>query len=129
DGVTDDAILGKNGDPRILALVAVAIGIVLAALIQQLTGYFTETNRRPVRDVGKTSLTGPATVVLSGISLGLESAVYTALLIGLGVYGAFLLGGTSIMLALFAVALGGTGLITQGGVLFRQSHLRPRHVT
>ncbi len=37
---------------------------------------------------------GPATVVLSGISLGLESAVYSALLIGLSVYGAFLLGGT-----------------------------------
>ncbi len=59
-------------------LVAVAIGIVLAALIQQLTGYFTETNRRPVRDIGKTSLTGPATVILAGISIGLESAVYSA---------------------------------------------------
>ena len=73
-----------SGDPRMLALVAVAIGIVLAALIQQLTGYFTETSRRPVRDIGKTSLTGPATVILSGISIGLESAVYSAVLIGLG---------------------------------------------
>ncbi len=81
-GISDAAIRAKDGDPRILALVAVAIGIVLAALIQQLTGYFTETTRRPVRDIGKTSLTGPATVVLAGISVGLESAVYTALLIG-----------------------------------------------
>ena len=69
------------------------IGIVLAAPIQQLTGYFTETSRKPVTDVGRSSLTGPATVILSGISLGLESAVYTALLIGAAVYGAFLLGG------------------------------------
>ncbi|WP_255953303.1 sodium-translocating pyrophosphatase [Streptomyces odontomachi] len=125
DGVTDAAIKAKNGDPRVLALVAVAIGIVLAALIQQLTGYFTETNRRPVMDVGKTSLTGPATVVLSGISLGLESAVYTALLIGLGVYGAFLLGGTSIMLALFAVALAGTGLLTTVGVIVAMDTFGP----
>ncbi|MQY16811.1 K(+)-insensitive pyrophosphate-energized proton pump [Streptomyces sp. RB5] len=118
-------IKAMDGDPRVLALVAVAIGIVLAALIQQLTGYFTETNRRPVRDIGKTSLTGPATVVLSGISIGLESAVYTALLIGLGVYGAFLLGGTSITLALFAVALAGTGLLTTVGVIVAMDTFGP----
>ncbi|MGI5470043.1 sodium-translocating pyrophosphatase [Streptomyces sp. CA-132043] len=124
-GVTDEAITGRAGDPRVLALVAVAIGIVLAALIQQLTGYFTETNRRPVRDIGKTSLTGPATVVLSGISIGLESAVYSAVLIGLAVYGAFLLGGTSIMLALFAVALAGTGLLTTVGVIVAMDTFGP----
>lgn len=98
---------------------------MLAALIQQLTGYFTETTRRPVRDIGKSSLTGAATVVLAGISVGLESAVYTALLIGLGVYGAFLLGGTSIMLALFAVALAGTGLLTTVGVIVAMDTFGP----
>ncbi|MFD3838340.1 sodium-translocating pyrophosphatase [Streptomyces sp. NPDC058642] len=125
EGVTDSGILAMDGDPRVLALVAVAIGIVLAAVIQQLTGYFTETTRRPVRDIGKSSLTGPATVVLAGISIGLESAVYTALLIGLGVYGAFLLGGTSIMLALFAVALAGTGLLTTVGVIVAMDTFGP----
>ncbi|WP_435241244.1 sodium-translocating pyrophosphatase [Streptomyces cucumeris] len=125
DGVTDREILGHSGDPRVLALVAVAVGIVLAALIQQLTGYFTETTRRPVRDIGKTSLTGPATVVLSGISIGLESAVYSAVLIGLSVYGAFLLGGSSIMLALFAVALAGTGLLTTVGVIVAMDTFGP----
>ncbi|MBN0048740.1 sodium-translocating pyrophosphatase [Streptomyces actuosus] len=125
DGVTDAEITAKGGDPRVLAIVAVAIGILLAAVIQQLTGYFTETTRRPVRDIGKTSLTGPATVVLAGISVGLESAVYTALLIGLSVYGAFLLGGTSIMLALFAVALAGTGLLTTVGVIVAMDTFGP----
>ncbi|WP_405562069.1 sodium-translocating pyrophosphatase [Streptomyces sp. NBC_01180] len=124
-GVTDAAIRAHSGDPRTLALVAVAIGIVLAALIQQLTGYFTETSRRPVRDIGKSSLTGAATVVLAGVAIGLESAVYTGLLIGLGVYGAFLLGGTSIMLALFAVALAGTGLLTTVGVIVAMDTFGP----
>ncbi len=112
-------------DPRIFALSAVVIGIVLAALIQQLTGYFTETNRRPVDDVAKTSLTGPATVILSGISLGLESAVYSALLIGAAVYGAFLLGGGSITVSLFAVALAGTGLLTTVGVIVSMDTFGP----
>ncbi|MFF5450428.1 sodium-translocating pyrophosphatase [Streptomyces sp. NPDC012950] len=125
EGVTEPGVPGHGGDPRVLALVAVALGIVLAALIQQLTGYFTETNRRPVRDIGKSSLTGPATVVLAGVALGMESAVYTALLIGLTVYGAFLLGGTSIVLALFAVALAGTGLLTTVGVIVAMDTFGP----
>ena len=71
------------------------IGIVLAACILALTGYFTGTEYRPVKDVGKTSLTGAATVILSGLSVGFESAVYTALVIGAAVFGAFLLGGAA----------------------------------
>ena len=84
---------GATGDPRVIASVAVVIGIVLAAGILALTGYFTGTEHRPVKDVGKTSLTGAATVILSGLSVGFESAVYTALVIGAAVFGAFLLGG------------------------------------
>lgn len=118
-------ILEHSGDPRVFALVAVLIGIVLAAVIQQLTGYFTETSRRPVKDVVKTSLTGPATVILSGVSLGLESAVYAAVLIGIAVYGAYLLGGGIIMLALFAVALAGTGLLTTVGVIVAMDTFGP----
>ena len=116
---------GASVNPRLLAIGAVLIGIVLAAAIQQLTGYFTETNRKPVDDVSKSSLTGPATVILSGISLGLESAVYSALLIGAGVYGAFLLGGGSVMLGLFAIALAGTGLLTTVGVIVSMDTFGP----
>src|SRR4051812_21401569 len=112
-------------NPRVIAIVAVVIGIVLAAIIQALTGYFTETSRRPVQDIGKSALTGPATVVLAGISVGLESAVYSAIVIGAGVYGAFLLGGGSITLSLFAVALAGTGLLTTVGVIVAMDTFGP----
>ncbi|GAB2887378.1 sodium-translocating pyrophosphatase [Streptomyces mayteni] len=125
DGVNDATIAAHDADPRLFALAAVAIGIVLAVLIQQLTGYFTEPSRRPVRDIGKTSRTGPATVVLSGFSLGLESAVYTALLVALSVYAAFVLAGSTIMLALFAVALAGTGLLTTVGVIVAMDTFGP----
>jgi K(+)-stimulated pyrophosphate-energized sodium pump len=125
DGLRDQEILAHDADPRVFALVAVLIGIVLAAVIQQLTGYFTETSRRPVRDVTATSLTGPATVILSGIALGLESAVYAAVLISVAVLGAYLLGGGIIMLALFAVALAGTGLLTTVGVIVAMDTFGP----
>jgi len=114
-----------NRDPRLLAIGAVVIGIILASVIQLLTGYFTEPGRRPVRDIGKTALTGPATVVLAGITVGLESAVYTALVIAAGVYGAFLLGGGSVVLSLFAVALAGCGLLTTVGVIVAMDTFGP----
>lgn len=119
-GLTD---LDEN--PRVVAIGAVVIGIVLAAAIQALTGYFTETNRRPVQDIGKSSQTGAATVILAGISIGLESAVYSALLIGAGVFGAFLLGGSSITLSLFAVAMAGIGLLTTVGVIVAMDTFGP----
>ena len=108
--------------PQVLGFVSVLVGIVLAAAIQQLTGYFTETSRKPVQEVGRSSLTGPATVILSGISLGLESAVYAALLIGGAVYGAFLIGGGA---ALYAVALAGCGLLTTAGVIVSMDTFGP----
>ncbi|MDQ3112676.1 MAG: sodium-translocating pyrophosphatase [Actinomycetota bacterium] len=123
--LTGSPLADNDGDPRIIAIVAVIIGIVLAAAIQQLTGYFTETTRKPVRDIGKTSLTGPATVILAGVSVGLESAVYSALLIGAAVAGAALLGGGSIILSLFAVALAGTGLLTTVGVIVSMDTFGP----
>ncbi len=117
------AVLDSN--PQVIALVAVLIGIVLAAVILALTGYFTGTEHRPVQDVGKTSLTGAATVILSGISVGLESAVYTAVVIGSAVFGAFLLGGASVTVSLFAVALAGCGLLTTVGVIVAMDTFGP----
>ncbi|MHB8451748.1 MAG: proton/sodium-translocating pyrophosphatase, partial [Mycobacteriales bacterium] len=101
------------------------VGLVLASAIQLLTGYFTETSRRPVRDIAKSSLTGPATVILAGVSVGLESAVYSALLIGAAVYVAFLLGSGVIALSLFCVALAGTGLLTTVGVIVSMDTFGP----
>ncbi len=101
------------------------IGIVLASAIQLLTGYFTETTRRPVRDIGQSSETGAATVILSGISSGMESAVYSALLIGGAVFGSYLLATGNATIALFAVAMAGGGLLTTVGVIVSMDSFGP----
>jgi K(+)-stimulated pyrophosphate-energized sodium pump len=115
---------GPIDDPRIVAVGSVVIGIVLAVIILSLTGHYTGTEHRPVRDVGKTSLTGAATVVLAGISVGLESAVYTAIVIAGAVFGAFLLGGSGVV-GLFAIALAGCGLLTTVGVIVAMDTFGP----
>ncbi len=112
----------EPGNPAVIATVAVIIGIVLAAVILKLTGYYTGTEHKPVQEVAATSETGGATVILSGISVGFESAVYTALVIAAAVFGAYLLGGG---VALFAVALAGTGLLTTVGVIVAMDTFGP----
>jgi K(+)-stimulated pyrophosphate-energized sodium pump len=119
------AIAHYNGDPRWIAFGAVLIGLVLASAIQLLTGYFTETTRRPVKDIGKSSETGAATVILSGIASGMESSVYSALLIGGAVFGAYLLATGNATIALFAVAMAGVGLLTTVGVIVSMDSFGP----
>jgi K(+)-stimulated pyrophosphate-energized sodium pump len=125
---TLDRVVGvthTSGNPALIASVAVVIGIVLAAAILALTGYFTGTEYKPVRDVGRTSLTGAATVILSGLSVGFESAVYTAGVIAAAVFGAALLGGASLTVSLFCVALAGAGLLTTVGVIVAMDTFGP----
>jgi K(+)-stimulated pyrophosphate-energized sodium pump len=124
-GITDPTIAAYSGNPRWIALGAVLIGIVLASAIQLLTGYFTETNRRPVKDIGKSSETGAATVILAGVASGMESGVYAALLIGGAVFGAYLLATGNATIALFAVALAGGGLLTTVGVIVSMDSFGP----
>jgi K(+)-stimulated pyrophosphate-energized sodium pump len=101
------------------------IGIALAAAIQVLTGFFTEVGKRPVNDVAASSKTGSATVILAGISVGFESAVFSAMLIAGGVFAAYLLGQGSVVLSLFAVSLAGTGLLTTVGVIVAMDTFGP----
>ena len=118
-------ILTLSGDPRLVASLTVILGVVLAAIILWLTGHFTGTDKRPTMDVARTSLTGAATVVLSGIGVGLESAVYTAVIIGGAMYLAFLLGAGSVVLSLFLIALTGCGLLTTVGVIVAMDTFGP----
>ena len=124
EGISPE-LANNTANPRIFALGAVLIGIVLAAAIQMLTGFFTEVGKRPVNDVAASSQTGAATVILAGISIGFESAVYSAILIASAVFGAYLLGGGTIVLSLFAVSLAGCGLLTTVGVIVAMDTFGP----
>ncbi|HEY0117325.1 MAG TPA: sodium-translocating pyrophosphatase [Cellulomonas sp.] len=113
------------GDPRLAATAAVLVGVVLAGVILWVTGYFTKTTSKPTLHVARTTLTGAATVVLSGIGVGFESAVYTAGIIAAAICGVFLVAGGSVPLALFLIALAGCGLLTTVGVIVAMDTFGP----
>jgi K(+)-stimulated pyrophosphate-energized sodium pump len=95
---------------------AVLIGLLLASVIQVLTQYFTDTKYKPVQEIAESTVTGPATTVLSGFSVGLESTVWSVLIIAGAVMGSFYLG-DSLAERLYFIALTGMGMLTTVGVV------------
>jgi K(+)-stimulated pyrophosphate-energized sodium pump len=100
---------------------AVVVGLVLASVIQVLTQYFTDTKYKPVQETAEATVTGPATTILSGFSVGLESAVWAALVIAGSIMTAFLLAdpdsGNLFAERLYFIALTGMGMLTTVGVV------------
>ena len=96
--------------------VAVLLGLILASIIQILTQYFTDTKFKPVQEIAESTQTGPATTILSGFSIGLESTVWSVLIIAAVISGAYVLGDGTLE-ALYFISLTGMGMLTTVGVI------------
>ena len=57
------------------------IGVGLAVAFNPLTSYFTSTKKPPVKEIVESTETGPATTILSGLSVGMESSVWALIVI------------------------------------------------
>jgi K(+)-stimulated pyrophosphate-energized sodium pump len=104
---------------------AVVIGLVLAQVLSHLTEYFTSTERAPVQEIADSSRTGPATVVLSGTSSGLESSMWSIVAICIAIGVAIGLGGGNIQFVLYLVALTGMGMLATTGVIVSEDSFGP----
>ncbi len=104
---------------------AVAVGLVLAQLVSRLTEYYTATHFSPVKEIAESSETGPATVVLSGTSAGLESSVYAVVAIAIAIGVALALGGGNLTFSLYLVALCGMGMLATTGVIVSEDTFGP----
>ncbi len=103
--------------------VTVAVGVLLAILIDRLTEYFTGTDQSPVRDIKKAADTGPATLILQGVAAGFESSVWSVIVIALTIVASIFVMGTipgvdaaqRINFILYGVAMTGIGMLTLTG--------------
>ena len=106
-------------------LAATVIGVVLALVIGKQTEYFTGSDKRPVNEVAHASQTGPATLILSGFSLGLESAAWSAAVIVAALFSIVLLFSGSVLLSAYGIALAGLGLLTTTGYVLAMDTFGP----
>ncbi len=87
------------------------VGIVMSQLFVYLTQYYTEYKYRPVKDIAQAGTTGPATVVIAGLAVGLESTAAPVVIISLSLWLAHWLGVAS---GLEHGGLYGTAIATMG---------------
>ncbi|MBL0059199.1 MAG: sodium-translocating pyrophosphatase [Elusimicrobia bacterium] len=102
---------------------AVAAGVLLAILIDRLTEHFTGTEGSPVKEIKASADTGPATLILQGVSAGFESSVWSVLVIAVTIVSSIAIFGTipgltpgqRVTFILYGVAMTGIGMLTLTG--------------
>lgn len=96
--------------------VLTAIGVGLAVAFNPLTSYFTSTRKAPVKEIVASANTGPATVILSGLSVGMESSVWALMVIAVSfIFALLLYSGDGATYVLYAVAMIGIGMLSHTG--------------
>jgi K(+)-stimulated pyrophosphate-energized sodium pump len=102
------------GDWRLGMLTTIGVG--LAVVFNPLTSYFTSTKKQPVKDIVKSADTGPATLILSGLGVGMESSVWALCVIALSfMLSLFLYSADGAVYVLYAVAMVGIGMLSHTG--------------
>ncbi|MGE5307706.1 MAG: sodium-translocating pyrophosphatase [Deltaproteobacteria bacterium] len=98
------------------AFFSVAVGILLAVLIDEITKYFTHTSYAPVKEIAASSKTGSATLILRGISIGFESSAWQFVVIAFTILAALVIyWGQPVVYVLYGVAMTGIGMLTLTG--------------
>ncbi|CAB4874422.1 MAG: sodium-translocating pyrophosphatase [Actinobacteria bacterium] len=104
---------------------AVLTGVILSLAASMITEHFTSTERAPVREIAESARTGPATTVLSGFAIGLESSVWAVIAIAIAISVAIGLGDGNIHHILYFVALIGIGLLSTAGMIVSEDSFGP----
>ncbi|MBC7875893.1 MAG: sodium-translocating pyrophosphatase [Anaerolineales bacterium] len=112
---------------------AVFVGVVLAIVIDRLTDYFTGSDASPVKEIKKSADTGPATLILSGISSGFESSVWSVIVIAVTIIASIFIfgsipgveGAERATYILYGVAMTGIGMLTLTGNIVAMDSFGP----
>jgi K(+)-stimulated pyrophosphate-energized sodium pump len=104
---------------------ATTSGLVLAVVVYYITEYFTSSKNKPVLEIAKSSQTGPATTILSGLVVGYESSVYSVLAIaGAIITSVVIFNGDPTAIA-YGIALTGMGMLTTTGIIVSMDSFGP----
>ena len=97
---------------------AVLSGLIAGIVMGLSTEYFTSDRYAPTRAVAKSSRTGPATVIISGLSVGMISTVIPVVVVALAILGAFYFSGGAkdFNLGLYGVGIAAVGMLSTLGI-------------
>ncbi len=90
--------------------IAIIVGLVAGVLIGFFTEYFTSDTYKPTKKLAGNSVTGSATIIIGGISLGMVSTVIPVIIVGISIILAFKFSG------LYGIGLAAVGMLSTLGI-------------
>ncbi|MCA1810401.1 MAG: sodium-translocating pyrophosphatase [Halobacteriales archaeon] len=101
---------GAGVTPMSLFL-ATLVGMAVMVLMMFITEYYTATQYAPVKRIAKASVTGPATNLISGLAVGMQSTFGTVLVIAVAMFAAYNLAG------LYGIAIAAVSMLSVTGMI------------
>ncbi len=99
---------------------AVIVGLLVGIVIGQATEYFTSQSYKPTKEISKSGETGPATVVIAGISVGMKSTAIPVLAVVVGIIASFMLAAQgdfgNVGMGLYGIGIAAVGMLSTLGI-------------
>ena len=99
---------------------AVVVGLLVGIVIGQATEYFTSQSYKPTKEISKSGETGPATVIIAGISVGMKSTAIPVLAVVVGIIASYLLAAQGDMnnvgMGLYGIGIAAVGMLSTLGI-------------
>lgn len=112
------AVLSNLIFGNLKAFTAITAGLVVGMLIGKITEIYTSGDYNYVKKIARQSETGPATTIISGLAVGMNSTMWPIVLIGIGVLASFFImdGATNVNMGLYGIALSAVGMLSITGI-------------
>jgi K(+)-stimulated pyrophosphate-energized sodium pump len=97
---------------------AILIGLIAGNIIGFFTEYYTSDNYKPTKGIAKASRTGPATVIISGLSVGMVSTAIPVVTVGISIIASYYIAGGSNdpIMGLYGISIAAVGMLSTLGV-------------
>ncbi|MDR1832836.1 MAG: sodium-translocating pyrophosphatase [Fusobacteriaceae bacterium] len=96
---------------------AIVAGLAAGIIIAYFTGRYTDTGRRSVNKIAEAAKTGPATTIIEGLAVGMESTVAPILVIALVIVVAYRVSGGAEAYGLYGIAVAAVGMLASTGMV------------
>ncbi len=108
-------VWGLLGLEKIGLWASMMVGLLAGNIIGYFTEYYTSDNYSPTKKLADTATTGPATVIIGGLSLGMKSTAIPVVTIVIATLGAYFFAGGG-MFGLYGVGLAAVGMLSTLGI-------------
>ena len=99
---------------------AVVVGLLVGIVIGRSTEYYTSQSYRPTQKLSESGKTGPATVIISGIGLGMISTTIPVVAVGIGIILSYWLASgfdlTNVSMGLYGIGIAAVGMLSTLGI-------------